>query len=782
VRRLSIAIVMALMATVALSATAFADPSTGTVSGHLTDGGAPVSGTSALLFDLNFNSVATTATDSTGAFSFLDIAPGSYKVGFFLPGFIQQFVHHALSFEQADQIAVAAGETATVEETVIPHGSLQGRVTNADGTAFASPYVVARTTDFSVFAQTNGDFDGNYSLPILPAGTYVVSFRRDFSSPVQFARGKIDEAAADPIEITVGATTVLDETFLSTGAIAGHFTRGGTPLAGAFLTMHGLNGTFGTATTGPDGGFRIEAFPGDYRLSFQYNGIEQWARGKRTFADADILSVTAGVDTIVEEEGLPVGTVAGRLLGADGNPVARALVEVADATSSIGGFTDEDGRYAVEVPAGPYRVSFSLDFHGKQWAFGQSTAGTADTITVVANETVVVDDVLRPYGSVTVTARDATTHAPLQSFCANVQGAANGGCTEDGTVTVPDILPGRYLVDAFDGEPYLDNFVPGVIVTSGATTAVVVDLMRGGTISTTVKDAKTGAPVAGVCVEAVEPTRPAGLGNGQIMNCTDETGHVTVHSVTPGTYNLFAWANDGVHGHQWVGPSGGTGAQASARLVTVGPGRSVTVAAIKLDRAGTVNGVITDAATGVPLPNAAAGISSYSDGNGPTQAQTLTDASGHYTYPGLGPYKWTFFFREYGHAAQFSGGTPNRFLATGIRVRAGQTTDYNISLRAGTRLAVTVLGPQGQPIESARITVVNALSGDLMGSADCLGAQRCVIPVLGPQLVKLVYFGFVHGEQYSGYVGGSDFQHASVFLVPGSGTRQLTVRMTEFAP
>jgi len=780
-RHLSIAIATALMATVALSANAFADPSTGTVAGHLTDGGNAMPDVPVGLYDLNFSPVATTVTDAGGAFSFSDVDPGSYKISFNLPGFIDQWVHHKPGFDQADPVSVVAGETTVVEETVVPHGSLRGRVTNADGTAFTQPYVTARSDDGFVFAQTNGDFDGNYSLPVLPVGSYRISFSHGFSGPTQFARGKTDFAAADLIEITEGAETMLDETFLPTGAVAGHLSRSGTPISGATVQLLGPEGTFGFTTTGPEGQYRIETFPGTFKVQFQFNGLTQWAHGKSSEADADSFVVAAGPDTIVDEEALPVGTVAGRLTGADGNPVSGANVAVEDGNLFLSGFTDGDGRYSIEAPAGQYRVVFGLDFNGRQWAFGQSTAGAADTITVVDNQTTVVDDTLRPFGSVTVTARDATTHAPILAFCSNLGGIFAGGCTQDGTVTFPEVLAGRYFADAFPDAPgYLYTYVTGVIVTSGQNTSVVVDVPREATITTTVRDAATGAPVAGICVEAVRPLAPTTLTGGG--SCSDETGAVTVNQLGAGTYTLFAWAQDGVHGHQWVGPTGGTGAQAKARLVTVRAGQSVTIPPVKMDRAGTVSGVITDAATGVGLKFATASISSYDDGLGAGGGLVSTDDTGHYTFAGLGPYAWTLFFRKYSHAAEFSGGTPNRLLATGIKVRAGETTTYNVSLSTGTRLSVRVLGPQGQPIEFARITVVQALSGDSLASGDCVGAQNCVAPALGPHLVKLAYNGSVHGEQYAGYVGGSDFLHASVFTVPAAGTKQITVKMTQLSP
>lgn len=781
VRRLTLAVVTLLTATVALSATAFADPSTGSLAGHLTDAGDPVAGTTVALYDLDFNAVSSTTTDEAGAFSFADVPAGDYKVGFELPGFLIQFVHHRLSFDVADPITVVAGQETTVEETLLPHGSLSGRVTNSDATAFTAPYVVARSDDGLVFAQTNGDADGNYSLPFLPVGTYRVSFQHDFNGPVQYAHGKTSLETADPIDITAGTATTLDETFLPTGAVAGHLSRSGAPVSGAEVRLEGSTGTVGFAVTGPDGEFRIVAFPGSYRLQFQINGIVEYFHQKHDFASADLVTVAAGPDTIVDEEAFPVGTITGHLTGADGNPVAGASVSVEDGNLFLSGFTDSEGAFSVEAPAGAYRVAFGLESMGRQWAFGRSSAGTADTITVVADQATVVDDTLRPAGSVTVTARDAITHEPVAAFCSSVSGVFASVCTTDGTATFPTVLAGRYFVDAFSDDPrYLYSFVKGVIVTSGENTSVVIDLQRAATIQTTVRDAATGAPVADVCLDAIPPQSPSRLG-ANFGWCSDETGAVTM-TVHGGTYNLFAWARDGVHGHQWVGLTGGTGAQATSRLVSVSPGATVTVPAVRMDEAGTVSGVITDATTGAGLPFAAAGIASYSDGFGGSEAQAFADETGHYTFAGLGPYPWTFFFREFGHAAQFSGGTTSRFLASGVKVKVGQTTTYNVALGKGTSLSVTVLGPQGQPIDFARITAVNALSGDLMGSGDCVGSQPCVIPVLGPQLVKLSYVGDVHGEQYVGFRGGADFAHGDVVLVPSSGTKQVTVTMTQLDP
>jgi hypothetical protein len=399
---------------------------------------------------------------------------------------------------------------------------------------------------------------------------------------------------------------------------------------------------------------------------------------------------------------------------------------------------------------------------------------------VVAGERTVVDEVLRPTGSLTVRAKDAATGTPFARFCVFIPTVVDVDCTTDGVLHVP-ALAGRYEVQAsVDSEEYLSNRKT-VTVASGQDTPVTVALSREARITTTVTDRATGAPVANACVEPVRPLSPWTLGVLSFY-CSDETGRVTITGLTADTYNLFAWARDGEHGHQWVGPKGGTGAQVQGRLVTVKAGQTATVPPVRLDRAGAITGVITRSSTGDPV-RGIVGLSSFSAGFGLTEAQVEVGSNGRYTLSGLGPYAWPVFFAGEGLADQWSGGTTNRFLATGVRVRAGQTTTYNQALRRGSTVSARVLGPGGTPIDAARITVYNALTGDTMGAGDCDATSRCDIPTLGPQAVKLQYFVSARGEQYSGYHrDAADFLHATVVTVPSSGTLNVTVTATRLVP
>ena len=77
----------------------------------------------------------------------------------------------------------------------------------------------------------------------------------------------------------------------------------------------------------------------------------------------------------------------------------------------------------------------------------------------------------------------------------------------------------------------------------------------------------------------------------------------------------------------------------------------------------------------------------------------------------------------------------------------------------------------------------NAITSDIMGSGDCDPTTRCDTPVLGPQAVKLHYSVFASGEEVSGYHRhAADLAHATIVLVPSSGTVNVTVEATSVLP
>ncbi|WFE99130.1 carboxypeptidase regulatory-like domain-containing protein [Micromonospora sp. WMMD964] len=262
-----------------------------------------------------------------------------------------------------------------------------------------------------------------------------------------------------------------------------------------------------------------------------------------------------------------------------------------------------------------------------------------------------------------------------------------------------------------------------------------------GQVRTVVRDAATGAPVARACA-ALVPVDAAALAAvtigedqlGRYGGCSDEQGVLLTGDVAPGKYRLLVRPYDAtVHGLQWVGRHGGTGERERAQVVHVRAGAVTSAPTVRLDPPGTVVGVVTDAATGAPVPRARVMVvpyvpdPKYGD-HGPT-----TDEDGRYTITGLGPYHWPVQFAANGFATVWSGGVGARAQARTVRVRAQQTATLDQALPAGTPLGGAVR--VDELLTYAQVLAFDAATGDLAGVADV--GDTYALRLLPGQRVKL---------------------------------------------
>ncbi|MGC4868899.1 carboxypeptidase-like regulatory domain-containing protein [Micromonospora sp. DT53] len=245
-----------------------------------------------------------------------------------------------------------------------------------------------------------------------------------------------------------------------------------------------------------------------------------------------------------------------------------------------------------------------------------------------------------------------------------------------------------------------------------------------GGVRTVVRDAATGAPVPRACAALVPVDAAAlsavGIGedqDGRYGGCADEQGVLVTGDVAPGTYRLLVRPYDTTtHGLQWVGRHGGTGERERAQVIRVRPGVVTSAPTIRLDPPGTVVGVVTNAATGAPIPRARVMVVPYVphpkyDDHGPT-----TDEEGRYTITGLGPYHWPVQFAADGLATVWSGGVGGRQQARPVRVRAQQTATLNQALPAGTPLTGAVR--VDELLTYGQVIAFDATTGEMAGVAD----------------------------------------------------------------
>ncbi len=189
--------------------TAYADETTGTLTGHFTHDGAPVSPGSVFVTADQGDTTAGANLDSDGAFTVADLPPGQYRVLFHddTTG-LSQYAHQKLSYLDADLIDVTAGATTTVDEATLPTGTLQGMVTDAGGAPDVADVQVHLASDpFGVVAFTTAGADGLWQLEV-PAADYTVSIvRQPDATPVsQWLHHQVSGSTADTFTVTAGAT------------------------------------------------------------------------------------------------------------------------------------------------------------------------------------------------------------------------------------------------------------------------------------------------------------------------------------------------------------------------------------------------------------------------------------------------------------------------------------------------------------------------------------------------------------------------------------------------
>ena len=267
-------------------------------------------------------------------------------------------------------------------------GAVSGRLTTSAGTAAADVFVqLYKPGNYSSIGSTNTDADGNYTFDGLTPGSYVVGFV-PWPQPDQYHHQKLELTDADPVAVSAGTTTTVDEQLLAIGTIAGRIIDdAGNPKAD--LSVDAIEtDTYRRAIgrTDGDGRFTIPALPGRYRVTF--NPIEgsnqvQYVPGKVDEEGASVFDVKGDETTEVNETVLPVGVLTGRFTTTAGAPLNRAGVNIG--TANNGGIawreTDPNGEFTAHLLQGSYQVKFST-ITREQYYRGKLTAEDANLVQI----------------------------------------------------------------------------------------------------------------------------------------------------------------------------------------------------------------------------------------------------------------------------------------------------------------------------------------------------------------------------------------------------------------
>jgi len=412
------------------------------------------------------------------------------------------------------------------------------------------------------------------------------------------------------------------------------------------------------------------------------------------------------------------GAISGHVTAASDKKPVQEVEVCAEATGRLEGEggrcvqTDTNGEYTIkELPPGAYTVEFDGRNTGRnlrrEYYSGRTKLTEADPVTVQAGQTTKeVNAAMQPgaqiSGEVSFTGAPPTFVEICASPVDEVFESGNCSGTEpDGKYTINSLNTGAYIVGFVPSPPYAPQFYSdelslaeaSLVTTKAGTTTpnVNASLSEGGTVSGTVRDAKTGALLkeALVCPEAL------GFGRLDEVECvsTDEAGNYEVKGQPSGGVVLFA-----------SGPLGDYASQAyenaydflEADPLQVPAGGEIH-ADFQLVRGGTISGQVTSALTKTPLQDVDV-CADEPERSGPFACETTT-ASGAYTLEGLAPGSYVLEFRpddESGYVTQYYNAKTAPGEAERIVVGGGAEIHANASLSLGGSISGLVTAAGGQ--------------------------------------------------------------------------------------
>ncbi|MBK6442547.1 MAG: carboxypeptidase regulatory-like domain-containing protein [Actinomycetales bacterium] len=363
-------------------------------------------------------------------------------------------------------------------------------------------------------------------------------------------------------------------------------------------------------------------------------------------------------------------------------------------------------------------------------AFGLVTA-TIVALSGVAQPPAAFADV---NGTVTGHVTDANTGADIPHVCVapySDSGMPMAGmiCGDDtghytlslapGSVFLQFMDPTRAYLDAFSGDSPTLSGASLVDVVSGQTTIADAHLVKGGVITGVAQDAKTGAPIAGICGSAMIGTSSDYAG---MSSCSGPDGVWSAIGLPAGSYTVQLAPEDrsGPYLPRWVGSKRNT--QATASLFTIAAGQSVQAPATTFPTPGLLTGRVVGP-DGRPVAGVIISPRGTYDGRagwGESLYETQTDADGRYRVA-VPPGNYTPLFWSDTFAPQWAGGAVTLKSGEVVNVGQGQSVTVRAKLLPASALVVSVVDGSGASHDAVGLVFTSA--GDYIGDFDIYQGQ-----------------------------------------------------------
>ncbi|MSM40744.1 MAG: hypothetical protein GJT30_14100 [Geobacter sp.] len=426
-----------------------------------------------------------------------------------------------------------------------------------------------------------------------------------------------------------------------------------------------------------------------------------------------------------------VGTISGRVIdsgtGAGIPNLYATAYNAATGVTAAYALTDSTGAYRIAgLPSGSYKLYFSLSGYVGQWYDGQTDRSAAATVAVTApNDTAGINVAMARGGVITGTVTDAATGTSVGNVYVTIFSALSGqyigsGYTDGtGAYSIGGLVPGSYKLsfqhygnDGYLGQWYSnasDQATATIVnVAAAATTSGInAALRKGGSISGTVTDSGTGAgiPSAGIIVY------DAATGSWIKSVSTDSTGAYSVNGLS-GSYKIRFTAAGYID--QWF--NGKSDLNTADSVTVTAPNQTSGINAL-LVKGGSINGLVTDSATGAIIAGASAEALDATSGSWIGYA--MTDSTGHYGITGLPSGSYKIRIRKSEYVEQWYGGESQSSAASIAVTTANATSGIDVRLIKGGIISGTVTDRvTGVAISAVYVTAEDAATGTWKGSGN----------------------------------------------------------------
>ncbi|MBK8139213.1 MAG: hypothetical protein IPK52_25915 [Chloroflexi bacterium] len=699
-----------------------------------------ITGDSTVYIDTGIGSDGGLAMDAAGNLYYSDtwrgrvlkIAAGSKFVSACVSGITYP---RGLAFDSLGRLYISDYVNGTVlraDDCDAPvHGAISGVVTQTNGvTPVTDATVCAGPYDESFYWTCLGvSADGSYTIPVLDPYSYrVEAYSPNRERELYFDTAFYNQAL--PVVVTSGATTSnIDFTLGAGGAIEGTITltdagsiSGGYVCVNEYDTGNHVRCRGEVINNGaltysfdhlPSGIYRVEMWLEGYGQKYWNDTFDQ-----NLAAPVTVLAPTAttGINFTFD----PGGAISGTVYELDGTtPILDAIVcgesmdygfglgcrtvDPADGTFRFNG--SQSGNYRIEAYASGYESEFWLE---------TTFYNSATPVVVNApNETSGINFTLGPDGAIsgTISLNDSGVLALANpTVCVNDYFTQEHvRCRQDviNLATgefVFDRLPSgtyRVVVDAkaYLGEYYqeadrFENAAPVVVTVPGTTANVNFTLEPAGTISGTVRDAITLAPLGGV---------PVDLEQGGYGVCTNPNGTFTLQRIELGIPHTVraggpGWDNcPGINRmREWWQEADSPGS-ANTITLTYGAGQFETGIDFTLEEGGSFSGIVTEADGVTPVPAAQVCVQVHPWGEG--QGCVNVNPDGSYIFTALSTNFYRVDIQAPGFASELYDSVTyygDHGLSTPVSVTVGANTPgINITLEPGGSISGTIFAADG---------------------------------------------------------------------------------------